>query len=79
MFGSKVLDYTFDGNESILINLIHAIAVLNCIMEQLSGSTLIFFALLKMDIAHLVSHALAGLTQLSIHCRTCDQKVIRTF
>lgn len=37
------------------------------------------FALLKMDIAHLVSHALAGLTQLSIHCRACDIKVIRTF
>lgn len=32
-----------------------------------------------MDIAHLVSHALAGLTQLSIHRRVCDMKVIRTF
>lgn len=36
------------------------------------------FALLKMDIAHLVSHALTGLTQLSIHRRACDMKVIRT-
>lgn len=48
-------------------------------MEQLSGSTLIFFAPLKMDIAHLVSHALAGLMQLSFHPRACDIKVTGTF
>lgn len=35
------------------------------------------FALLKMDIARLVSHALAGLTPLSVHCRACDIEAIR--
>lgn len=35
------------------------------------------FVLLKMDIAHLVSHALAGLMELSVNCRACDRKVIR--
>lgn len=42
MFGKNCLDYTFDGKKTLLINLIHSIAMLNCIMELLSGPTPIF-------------------------------------
>lgn len=47
--------------------------------ETIKWAFIDIFALLKMDIAHLVRHALAGLMQLSVHCRACDIKAIKAF